>query len=82
MEESPSLSAIIKLNAMTETAIAVLIEAVDASSADKTGLILARGPAIASKAALIFDASVDQAAEKAAKYSQLTATGIVPRETA
>jgi hypothetical protein len=65
-----------------ETAIAVLIEAIDATAADKTGLIAARGPAIVSKAALVFDASVDQAAEKTAKHSQLAAAGIVPRETA
>lgn len=65
-----------------ETAIAVLIEAVDATAVDKTGLVLARGPAIASKAALVFDASVDLAAEKAAKHGQLVAAGIVPRDTA
>jgi hypothetical protein len=34
-----------------ETAIAVLIEAVDATVADKTGLVVARGPTIVSKAA-------------------------------
>jgi len=65
-----------------ETAIAVLLEAVDATAADKTGLVVARGPAIVSKAALVFDVSVDQAAEKAAKHTQLAAAGIVPRETA
>ncbi len=65
-----------------EAAIAVLIEAVDATAADKTGLIVARGPAIVSKAALVFDASVDQPAEKTAKYVELSAKGIVPRDTA
>jgi len=65
-----------------ETAVAVLVEAADATAADKTGLVVARGPAIVSKAALVFDASVDQAAEKAAKHAQLAAAGIVPRETA
>ncbi len=65
-----------------ETAVAVLIEAVDATAADKTGLVVARGPAIVSKAALVFDASVDQTAEKTAKHAQLAAAGIVPRETA
>jgi hypothetical protein len=65
-----------------ETAAAVLVEAVDASSGDKTGLVVARGPAIVSKAALIFDASVDQAAEKTAKHAQLAASGIVPRDPA
>jgi hypothetical protein len=65
-----------------EGASAVLIEAVDATAADKTGLIVARGPAIVSKAALVFDASVDQAAEKTAKHVQLAAAGIVPRDAA
>jgi hypothetical protein len=65
-----------------ETAVAVLIEAVDATGGDKTGLVVARGPAIVSKAALVFDASVDQPAEKTAKHAQLAAVGIVPRETA
>ena len=65
-----------------DTASAVLLGAVDASGGDKIGLILARGPAIVSKAALVFDASVDQAAEKTAKYGQLVAAGIIPRDTA
>jgi hypothetical protein len=65
-----------------ETAIAVLIEAVDATGGDKTGLIVARGPAIVSKAALVFDPTVDQVAEKAAKHAQLAAAGIVPRDAA
>ena len=65
-----------------ETAIAVLIEAVDATAADKTGLVIARGPAIVSKAALVFDASVDQAAEKTDKHAQVAAAGIIARDTA
>jgi hypothetical protein len=65
-----------------ETAVAVLIEAVDATAGDKTGLVVARGPAIVAKAALVFDASVDQPAEKDAKHAQLAAAGIVPRDTA
>ena len=65
-----------------ETAIAVLIETVDATAADKTGLVVARGPAILSKAALVFDASVDQPGEKTAKHAQLAAVGLVPRDTA
>jgi hypothetical protein len=65
-----------------ETGVAVLIEAVDATAADKTGLVVTRGPAIVSKAALVFDASVDQDAEKIAKHGQLAAAGIVPRDTA
>jgi len=65
-----------------EVALAVLIEAVDATGGDKTGLVVARGPAIVSKAALVFDASVDQPAETAAKQAELAAAGIVPRDTA
>ncbi|CUA90617.1 Bacteriophage lambda head decoration protein D [Chelatococcus sambhunathii] len=65
-----------------ETAVAVLIEAVDATAADKPGLVIARGPAIVSKAALVFDPSVDQAAEKDAKHTQLATASIVPRDTA
>ena len=65
-----------------DTAIAVLLAAVDATGGDKTGLVVARGPSIVSKAALVFDASVDQPAEKTAKYVQLAAAGIVPRDTA
>jgi hypothetical protein len=64
-----------------ENALAVLIEAVDDSNADATGLIIARGPVIVSEAALVFDPSVDQAGEKAAKKAQLAAIGIVPRQT-
>ena len=65
-----------------ETAIAVLLEAVDATAADQAGLIAARGPVIVSKAALVFDASVDQAAEKTAKHVQLAAAGLVARDSA
>lgn len=45
-------------------------------------LVLARGPAIVSKAALVFDPSVDQAAEIAAKHVELSSAGIVPRDAA
>ena len=65
-----------------ETAVAVLIGAVDATDGDQTGLIVARGPAIVSKAALVLDASVDDEAKTAAKHAELTAVGIVPRDTA
>ena len=40
------------------------------------------GPAIVSKAALVYDASVDDAAKTAAKHVELSAAGIVPRDTA
>ena len=65
-----------------ETAIAVLLEAVDATAADKTGLVIARGPAIVSKASLVYDASVDDDTKKGAKQAELSAAGIVPRDTA
>jgi hypothetical protein len=65
-----------------ETAVAVLLEAVDASLGDKTGLVVARGPAIVSKAVLAFDASVDLPAEKTSKHTQLASAGIVPRDPA
>jgi hypothetical protein len=65
-----------------ETALAVLIAPVDATAADRTGLVIARGPAFVAKAALVFDASVDQPAEKTAKHAQLAAAGLVPRDTA
>ena len=65
-----------------ETAAAVLLEAADATGADQTGLIAARGPVILSKAALVFDASVDQPAEKTAKHTQLASLGLVARDAA
>jgi hypothetical protein len=65
-----------------ETAVAVLIEAVDATDGDMPGLIVARGPAIVSKAALVLDDSVDDETKTAAKHAQLSAAGIVPRDTA
>ena len=65
-----------------ESAVAVLLEAVDATGGDKTGVVVARGPVILSKAALEFDASVDDAAKQAAKHAELAASGLVPRETA
>ena len=65
-----------------ESAVAVLLEAVDATGGDKTGVVVARGPVILSRAALAFDASVDDAAKQAAKHAELAASGLVPRETA
>ena len=65
-----------------QTAAAVLLYAVDATEADATAIILARGPAIVSKAALVFDATVDDGAKVATKHGQLAALGIIPRDTA
>lgn len=64
-----------------ETAIAVLLEAMDTTGGATTGLIAARGPVILAEGALAFDASVDQPAERAAKVSQLAALGLVARTT-
>ena len=63
-------------------AVAVLLNPADATSADATGVILARGPAIVSKAALVFDASVNTVPLTATKYAELVAVGIVPRTSA
>ncbi|MBZ0130597.1 MAG: head decoration protein [Rhodobacteraceae bacterium] len=65
-----------------ETAAAVLLYAVDATLADATGIVLVRGPAIVSRAALAYDGSVDDAAKITTKLGQLTALGIVARDTA
>jgi hypothetical protein len=65
-----------------ETAVAVLLEAVDASLGDRTGLVVARGPAIVCKAVLAFDAAIDLPTEKMAKHVQLASAGIVPRDPA
>ncbi|MDO8607870.1 MAG: phage terminase large subunit family protein [Phaeospirillum sp.] len=64
-----------------ETAVAVLLDAVDATDGAATGLIAARGPVIVADAALAFDASVDQPAERAAKITQLANVGLVARLT-
>ena len=64
-----------------ETAVAVLLQVVDATDGSATGLIAARGPVILAEAALAFDASVDQPAERVAKIAQLSALGLVSRTT-
>ena len=65
-----------------QTASAVLLYAVDASATDAIGVVVARGPAIVSRAALVFDATVDDGAKIATKHGQLAAQGIIPRDTA
>ncbi|KAF0219304.1 MAG: hypothetical protein FD176_3523 [Rhodospirillaceae bacterium] len=64
-----------------ETAVAVLLQAVDATDGAATGLIAARGPVILAEGALVVDASVDQPAERATKITQLAAVGLVARTT-
>lgn len=65
-----------------QNAAAVLLYATDATAADQNAVVIVRGPAIVSKAALVFDASVDDATKTAAKHTQLIALGIMPRDTA
>jgi hypothetical protein len=65
-----------------QTASAVLLFAVDATLADATGIVVARGPAIVSRAALAYDATVDDGAKIITKISQLAAAGIIARDTA
>ena len=63
-----------------QTASAVLLYAVDATLADATGIVIARGPAIVSRAALAYDATVDDGAKITTKIGQLAAAGIVARD--
>jgi len=65
-----------------QTAAGVLLYAVDATGADATGIVLARGPAIVSRAVLSFDATVDDAAKITTKLGQLVSLGIAARDTA
>lgn len=65
-----------------EVASAVLIEAVDASDGDREALIVARGPVITSKEALVYDPSVEDENDIAAKLSELAEAGIIARDTA
>lgn len=63
-----------------QTAAAVLLYAVDATLADATGIVVARGPAIVSRASLAYDATVDDAAKITTKIGQLAAVGIIARD--
>jgi hypothetical protein len=65
-----------------QTATAVLLYAVDATLADAIGIVLARGPAIVSRAALAYDATVDDAGKITTKIGQLAVAGIIARNTA
>ncbi len=66
----------------SETAAAVLLYAVDATLADAIGIVVARGPAIVSRAALAFEGTVDDAGKLATKHGQLANLGILARDTA
>jgi len=65
-----------------EIACAVLVEAVDATTADTQAVVLARGPVIVADRALVFDTSVADAAAQSIKHQQLAAHGIVVRPVA
>jgi len=65
-----------------QTASAVLLYAVDATLSDAVGVVLVRGPAIVSRAALAYDGTVDDAAKITTKLGQLVALGIIARDTA
>jgi hypothetical protein len=64
----------------SQVASAVLLYAVDATLADATGIVVARGPAIISRAGLAYDSTVDDGTKIAAKLGQLAAVGIVARD--
>ena len=63
-----------------QTATAVLLYPVDATLADAEGIVVARGPAIVSRAELAYEATVNDAAKIAAKITQLAAVGIIARD--
>ena len=63
-----------------QTASAVLLYGVDATLADATGIVVARGPAIVSRAGLAYDATVDDATKITTKIGQLAAAGIIARD--
>ena len=66
----------------SQTADAIVLGDYSISAATDTKvLVLVRGPAIVSKAALILDATYDLDAEKAAVYAALEAKGILVNET-
>jgi len=64
----------------SQVASAVLLYAVDATLADATGIVVARGPSIVSRAGLAYDATVDDGAKITAKIAQLAAVGIIARD--
>lgn len=64
----------------SQVASAVLLYAVNATLADATGIIVARGPSIVSRAGLAYDATVDDGAKITTKIGQLAAVGIIARD--
>ena len=64
----------------SQVASAVLLYAVDATLADATGIVVARGPTIVSRAGLAYGAAVDDGTKITAKIAQLAAVGIIARD--
>ena len=64
----------------SQTAVAVLLYPVNATLADAVGIVVTRGPAIVSRAALAYDGTVDDAAKITTKITQLAAVGIIARD--
>ena len=63
-----------------QIATAVLLYAVEATLADAVGIVVARGPAIVSRASLAYDATVDDGAKITTKIGQLATAGIIARD--
>ena len=63
-----------------QVAVTVLLYAVDATLADATGIIVARGPTILSRAGLAYGATVDDGTKITTKIAQLAAVGIIARD--
>jgi hypothetical protein len=63
-----------------QTAVGVLLYAVDATLADAQGIVVARGPAIISRAELAYDATVNDGAKITTKLGQLAEVGIIARD--
>jgi hypothetical protein len=66
----------------SEATAGVLLYGVDATLGDAEGILLVRGPAIVSRAALAWEASVDDSTKIEAKLADLAALGIIARNTA
>ncbi|RHZ90998.1 head decoration protein [Cereibacter sphaeroides] len=63
-------------------AAAVLLEPVDTTDGERRGTVLRRGPAILSRAELVFDPSLGDESQRAGRIAELTDLGLVVRETA
>lgn len=66
----------------SQTAVAVLLDNVDATSADKVANVLIRGAALVDETNLIYHASVDDATKRGTKKTQLLAVGILAKKGA